>query len=319
MLIGISIIFGILGLIWAANQLVEGGAYLASYFKISPLVIGLTIVALGTSAPEIIVAITAALHDKTNLAIGNAIGSNIANIGLVLGITALVSPFKLQSATLRREYPLLFLIMMFSYLLMIDGYFSVIDGCLFLLGLLSLLAYLMFIAKQSSERNKLLAEYQINIIQSISIKHCVVKLVLGIVFLPLSAQALIYGAIGIAKLMGVSELVIGLTIVAIGTSLPEIAASLVGAYKGEDDIALGNILGSNMFNLLAVLALPGMINPSSINHAVLWRDIPVMFFLTGVLFFLSYHYRNQHHFERYQGGILLLIYVCYLTGIIIKA
>lgn len=319
MLIVLSLILGFWGLVWSANHLVTGASNLAQYYRIPPLIIGLTIVALGTSAPEIIVAITAALQDKTNLAIGNAIGSNIANIGLVLGITALISPLKLQSSTLKTEYPLLFLIMIITYLLMLDGYFSIIDGSLLLVGLITLLTYLIARAKYSNHQYKVIEQFQIELAQKINLKSSTIHLIVGFIGLPISAQVLVYGAVATAKFFGVSELVIGLTIVAIGTSLPEVAASLVGAIKGQEDIALGNILGSNMFNLLAVLAFPGILNPSLINPSIINRDIPIMIGITLILFFISYHYRKSARLNRFQGGLLLIIYCCYLIGIVINA
>jgi len=303
-------------LLWSANHLVTGAANCAKYFHISPLIIGLTIVALGTSAPEIFVGISAAMQGKTNLAIGNAIGSNIANIGLVLGFTALLMPLKLQSSSLKREYPLLLLIMLFTYALMMDGYFSVTDGSLFLIGLIALLIYLTQLAKKTSKKDALLKEFQVEIPQQFTIKYSLLSLVIGFIVLPLSAKLLVHGAVGLATWLGVSEFIIGLTIVAIGTSLPEVATSLVGAFKGEFDIAVGNILGSNMFNLLAVLAFPGIIHPDNINKALLRRDIPVMFALTLILFCLSYFFKTKGSLNRVHGGLLLLIYCCYIFSII---
>ena len=312
------LLLGFIGLVWSANHLVRGASQIANYFNISPLIIGLTIVAIGTSAPEIFVSVTASMDGKSELAIGNAIGSNIANIGLVLGITSLVSPLRLRSTMLRREYPLLFIIMLFSYVLMVDGYFSVIDGCLFILALISLMAYLIYLAKSSSKQDPLAQEFKLELSKSASISHAILSIVVGVIVLPLNAKLLVYAASTIASALGVSELIIGLTIIAIGTSLPEIAASIVGALKGEDDIAVGNILGSNMFNLLAVLIFPGLLNPSKISNHILTRDIPVMFLITITLFMMTYFFNKKEQLNRNQGILLLIIYFSYLASIILR-
>lgn len=316
MLIIVYLLLGFIGLIWAADHLVRGSSHIASHYRISPLIIGLTIVALGTSAPEILVSLTASLQGKANLAIGNAIGSNIANIGLVLGFTALLSPLKVQSSTLRREYPLLFVIMLFTYALMIDGYLSVIDGSLFLIALCALMVYLIYLAKTSSFSDKLAQEFKKELANKTPLSQSILSVCIGIIFLPLSARLLVYSASTLALWLGVSELVIGLTIVAIGTSLPEVATSLVGAYKGEDDIAIGNILGSNMFNLLAVLIFPGLLNPAPIATSVIMRDIPIMFLITLVLFLMTYRLNNKQQLKRSEAGILLIIYFSYMAVII---
>jgi cation:H+ antiporter len=318
MLTLLYLLLGFVALVWSANHLVRGASRIASHFNISPLIIGLTIVAIGTSAPEIFVSITASLNGKSELAIGNAIGSNIANIGLVLGITTLVSPLRLHSTMLRREYPLLFIIMLFSYVLMIDGHFSVVDGCLFLLALISLMIYLIYIAKNSSKMDPLAQEFKLELTNSTSLISAFISILIGIIMLPLSAKLLVYAASTIASLLGISELVIGLTIIAIGTSLPEIATSIISVLKGEDDIAVGNILGSNMFNLLAVLIFPGLINPSKISNPVITHDIPVMFIITAALFVMTYFFNKKEQLNRNQGILLLIIYFSYICSIIMR-
>jgi cation:H+ antiporter len=319
MLIILYLIIGFIGLVWSANHLVRGASSVANYYGISPLIIGLTIVALGTSAPEIFVSYTAAMQGKSNLAIGNAIGSNIANIGLVLGVTALINPLKMQSSTLRREYPLLFIIMLFAFVLMIDGHLSVIDGSLFLLALCGLMIYLVYLAKSSSKADRLVKEFQQEMEQGLPLYSAILSIIVGMVVLPLSSKLLVYSASEIALWLGVSELVIGLTIVAIGTSLPEIATSLIGAYKGEDEIAIGNILGSNMFNLLAVLIFPGLLNPSHISTNVIIRDIPTMFLITIILFVMTYKFNKKEQLNRSQGILLLIIYISYMAAVIYQS
>ncbi len=316
MTILITMILGFIGLIWAANHLVTGSTGLASHYRISPLVIGLTLVAIGTSAPAIMVAITAALEGRTELALGNAIGANIANIGLVLGLTILLRPLTIKSTILRREYPLLFLIMLFTYSLMLDGYLSITDGCLFLVGCIVLIGYFVYLARHS-KKDALSREFQQAINVKRPMKANLLSLIMGLVILPISAHFLVDSAVHIAHWLGVSELVMGLTIIAIGTCLPNIATSMVAAFKGQDDIAIGNILGSNMFNMLMVMAFPGLVNPSAISHTILWRDIPAMFVITFVLLLVSYHYKKR--IARWHGGLLLLIYCSYIVSLIFNA
>lgn len=312
----ITMIIAFIGLLWAANHLVTGAAGIATHYQIPPLVTGLTLVAIGSSAPQIMLAITAAFEGQNELTLGNAIGANIANIGLVLGLTILLRPLTITSSILRREYPLLFLIMLFTYSLMLDGYLSVIDGCLFLVSCIALIVYFIFLARRS--RNDAMSkEYT----QSISIKRSMnanlINVAIGLCILPLSAHLLVDQAVKFAHWIGISELVMGLTFISIGTSLPNIATSMVAAFKRQDDIAVGNILGSNMFNLLIVMAFPGIINPSVISHTILWRDIPAMFLITLVLLLITHHYKSK--ILRWHGGLLLLIYCCYMISLIFRS
>lgn len=312
----IMMILSLVSLLWAANHLVTGASGIAGYYRVPPLIIGLTIVAIGASLPGIMVAISAALEGRNDIAIGNAIGANIANIGLVLGLTILFRPLTIKSSILRREYPLLFLIMLFTYSLMIDGYLGVVDGCLFLVGCIVLIGYFIFLARRS-KHDPLAREFQQTINITRSVKANLLSLVMGLLILPVSAHFLVKSAAHIGQWLGISEMVMGLTIIAIGTTLPNVATSLVAAFKGQDDIAVGTILGSNMFNLLVVMAFPGIINPSAISHSLLWRDIPVMFIITVVLLLINYHYKKR--IERWHGGLLLLIYGCYMISLVFNA
>ena len=314
----ITMIISFIGLLWAANHLITGASGIARYYRIPPLIIGLTLVAIGASTPQIMIAITAAFEGRNELAIGNAVGANIANIGLVLGVTILWRPLTIHSPLLRREYPLLFLIMLFTYSLMLDGHLSVIDGCVFLVGCIVLIGYFIFLARRS--RNDPLArEFHQTIDIKRSMKANLISIIIGLIILPLSARFLVNSAVQLAHWLGISELVMGLTVIAIGTTLPNMATSLVAAYKGQDDIAIGNILGSNMFNMLVVIAFPGIINPSTISRTILWRDIPVMFIITFVLLLITYQYKNKRKIERWHGGLLLLIYCCYMVSLIVNA
>lgn len=312
----ITMMVSLIGLIWAANHLVTGASGIAVHYRVSPLIIGLTLVSLGASAPAIMIGITAAIDGNNELALGNAIGANIANIGLVLSFTILLRPLTLNSALLRREYPLLFLVMLFTYSLMLNGHLSVIDGCLFLIGCIGLIGYFVHLARHS--KNDLMSkEFK----QSINIKRpmreSLISIIIGLAILPLSAHFFVKSAVQFAAGLGMNELVMGLTLIAMGTSLPNLATSIVAAFKGQDDIAVGNILGSNMYNLLIVMSFPGLINPSTINHHLLWRDIPVMFFMTFILLLINHQYKKK--IARWHGGLLLLIYGCYIVSLLFNA
>jgi cation:H+ antiporter len=319
MLIHIGLlIIGTLLLAWSAERFVTGAASIARNLSVSPLLIGLTIVAFGTSAPEIFVSIMSLTQGKPGLAIGNALGSNIANIGLVLGVAALLAPLKVQSKTLRREYVILFLIMLLTWGLLLDGSLDPIDGVILLICLVGVLIWLAWQAtRKISRRDELAKEYDKELQRPLPMGKAVTLFLLGLVLLPISSHILVYGAVQIASQLGISEVIIGLTIVAIGTSLPEVAASLAGSLKGEHDIAIGNILGSNMFNLVAVLAIPGLLQSVPVTDTILTRDIPVMFGLTILLFLVAYGFRGPGIIQRWEGGVLVTCYVAYLTWIVI--
>lgn len=313
----LTLVLSLIALLWSANHLVTAASGLSLYYRLPPLLVGLTLVALGTSAPEIMISITASLEGLNDIAMGNAIGTNIANIGLVLGLTALLKPLKIQSTLLYREYPLLFLVMLFSYSLMLDGYLGVLDGCLFLLACLALISYFIYISHHQHSQRQITIEFQQAALRKRSLKHYYISLLLGLIVLPISASLLVNSCVELGHWLGISDLIIGLTIVAIGTSLPELITSIVASTKGADDIAIGNILGSNMFNLLAVMIFPSMLHPAPISHIILWRDVPIMFITTLIL--LGINYRNKKKISRWHGGILILVYCCYLISLIISA
>lgn len=312
-----TLVISLIFLLWAANHLVMGASGIANHYKLPTLFIGLTVVAIGTTAPEIMISITAALEGKADMAIGNAIGSNIANIGLVLAITAIVHPLKTHSRLLKREYPILFVIMMFAYGLMIDGYLGRIDGLLLLTASLLLIAYFAYVAQKAKKSDPFVKELEEAIKKRRSLTANAISLVIGLIALPISSKFLVNSASNIALWLGISELIIGLTMIAIGTSLPELATSVVAIIKKEDDIALGNILGSNMFNILLVLAFPGLINPDILNRALIWRDIPFMIIFTLLLLLLNY--KAKDNVTRVHGVILLLMYFFYLLALVLNA
>ena len=314
MLIDIAVIsIGLAALVWSADRFVTGAAAIANNLGVSALLIGLTIVGFGTSAPEILVSGTASLEGNPGLAIGNAIGSNIANIALILGITALVAPLKVHSGVLKQEYPILLGVSLITFALMWDGSLDESDGMILLVLLVLVLLWMVRTAKSGKADEPLAAEFEAEIPKEISTRMAVVWLVVGLLVLLISSRMLVWGATNIAVALGVSDLVIGLTIVALGTSLPELAAAIAGSMKGEDDIAIGNVIGSNIYNLLAVLSLPGIIAPGAFDSMVLVRDLPVMLGLTLMLYFVAHGFGSKGRINRPEGVILTLSFIAYQT------
>jgi len=309
----LAILAGFALLIWSADQFVLGASNTARNFSISPLIVGIVIVGLGTSAPEMLVASIAALDGNTGLAIGNAIGSNITNIGLMLGITALLYPLTINSKLLKREMPILLVITGLIYFIIYDQYLNAIDGILLLLMLFTMLWFTIREAKSHGEDNlpqEILDELPEEIGKAAAIKW----LIIGIVVLVGSSRLLVWGAVEVAVFFEVSDLIIGLTIVAIGTSLPELAATIAAARKKEFDLAVGNIIGSNMFNLLGVMALPGLIHASKFDSEVITRDYPVMLGLTVALFIFSIALGKGKTgvLSRFKGLLFVAAYGAYM-------
>ncbi len=311
------LIVSFMALLWAANHLVAGASGLAIRFKLSPLITGLTVVALGTTAPEIAISILSALKDKNDLAIGNAIGSNIANIGLVLGITILLRPTTINYTTLKKAYPILIITMLFAYSLILDGYLGKTDGCILLIGCIAVMSFFIYMASRSPQKDPYYTKFKSAVTLSRSLGTNMLSIALGLVILPISAKYIIFSSVAIAQWCGVSELTTGLTIIALGTSLPELATSITAALKSEEEIAIGTILGSNIYNLLLIIAFPAIINPAKINTIVLWRDMPVLLALTVLLMFLNFHYKRK--LSPWHGGILVLVYCSYIISLILKA
>lgn len=309
-----GLIIGLGVLVWSADRFVDGAVATARNQGMSPMLIGLTIVAFGTSAPEMIVSATAALDGAAGLAIGNAIGSNIANIGLVLGTTALIATIPVKPMVVKREFPILLTTTAITALLLIDGHLGQIDGVI-LFGMLALSLY--FLSRNHIEAPELTEE--VDEMPAMNTGKALFTLCIGLILLLASSKLLVWSATGIAREFGVSELIIGLTIVAIGTSLPELAASISSALKGHHDIALGNVIGSNLFNLLAVLPFPGLINPGPIESSVLLRDYSTMFLLTGILAYLAYHAQRKQAISRLSGAFFLVGYTVYLAILYINA
>jgi len=319
----LTILFSIALLVWSADKFVNGSASLARNFGMSPLLIGLTVVSLGTSAPEILVSLTAAMVGASGIAIGNAVGSNIANIGLVLGVTALIAPLPVRSALTRKELPILALVTLGAGLLLFNLNLSRLDGFL-LLGGLCITLYLFATYHPQSSDSELIEEIED---EEEELPHLKTGLAIfwfaaGLVLLVVSSKALVWAATDIAQLLGVSDLLIGLTIIAIGTSLPELAASIASVLKGHHDIALGNVIGSNIFNLLAVMSLPAVIAPYAFSEQVLWRDYGVMTLFTAILILSCYIGINRKktiNISRPLGALFCAGYAGYLITLYIQA
>ena len=307
----VALLAGFTFLVWGAERFVMGAASTARLLGVSPLLIGLTIVGFGTSAPEILVSIMASLNDNPGLAVGNAIGSNITNIALILGVTAILVPLSVHSGTVHRELPILLGITLIAWLLLNDGQLDVTDGLILLGGLVFMLAWVIRVGMNSREKDPMADEYAAEIPTDMSLGRSLFWLLFGIVVLVTSSRLLVWGAVGIAEAYGVSDLVIGLTIVALGTSLPELAASIASALKNEPDIAIGNVIGSNIFNLLAVLGIPGLLSPSAVDAEVLSRDVPIMIGLTVALLLMAWGFRGEGRINRLEGAILLACYIGY--------
>ena len=306
-----QLIGGFLLLVWAADRLVAGASATARNMGVSPLIIGLTIVGFGTSAPELVVSAVATYRGNAGLALGNALGSNIANLGLVLGITALIYPLRLESAALKREYPLLLLIMLVCLLMILDLEYTRFEGWIMLGGLAALILWLVRLGLQRPHTDPLAEEFEAEIPTDVPTRIAVFWLLVGLVVLPISSQFLVEGAVSIAGGLGVSDTVMGLTIVALGTSLPELATAVTSALRREDDLAIGNIIGSNMFNMLGVLGIAAVIQPVQAPSILVARDFPVMFLMTGLLFLMSTDFRGPGRIGRRSGLLLLSLFVGY--------
>lgn len=312
----IAIIVGLVLLVWSADRFIDGAAATARHFGMSPLLIGMVIVGFGTSAPEMVVSVMSALDGSPGIALGNAYGSNITNIALILGITALISPIMVQKQIVKTEMPVLLVITALAAFQLFDGYLSLMDGVILLLVLLGYMGWTVKTNLKGAD----------NFVEDISdelessqmpLKKGLFWLVVGLVVLVLSSRLLVWGAVTVAQSMGVSDLIIGLTVVAIGTSLPELASSVAAARKGEHDIAIGNVVGSNLFNTLSVVGLASVIHPMEVAPEILTRDVAIMSGLTVLLFVFCLGKGGAGQIGRLKGLILLGSYVAY-TGYLIS-
>lgn len=304
----LALLAGLVLLVWSADKFVEGAAATAKNFGMSPMLIGLTIVSFGTSAPEILVSIMASTSGSGDLAIGNALGSNIANIALVLGITALIAPLPVRSGVLRKELPLLLGVTLLAGVILFDLHLSRMDGVILLIAL-AVCLYLFNRFQKNAPKDELASDQEE--LPELETKMAIFWLITGLAVLAASSRLLVWGASEIAFAMGVSKLVVGLTIVAIGTSLPELAASVASALKNHHDIAIGNVVGSNIFNLVAVMAVPGLIAPIGMDAIVLQRDYVAMLGLTFTLMAFAL-WQKPPSISRFEGSLLAAAYAGYL-------
>ncbi|MCG7535760.1 calcium/sodium antiporter [Pseudoalteromonas sp. OOF1S-7] len=314
----VILILGFIALVWSADRFVYGAAALAKNLGVPTLIVGLTIVAMGSSAPEMMVAAQAALVDKTDTAVGNAVGSNIANILMVLGITALLRPLSVGSGILKREMPLLVVVSLAAWLIISDNHFSALEGWLLLIGFMVFIGGLIYISKtgKTDQDDPLISEACDEVPSDVPMSKAIFWLIVGMILLPVSADYLVESAVDIAKYFGMSDLLIGLTIIAIGTSLPELAACVAGVLKNEDDLVLGNIIGSNIFNILAVLSIAGILNPATLDTNIASRDIYVMLGATAALVLMSVSLKGRRQINRVEGGLLLGTFCGYMYFII---
>jgi cation:H+ antiporter len=307
----IQLVAGFLLLVWGADRLVAGASAFARNMGVSPLIIGLTIIGFGTSAPELVVSAVATLKGNSGLAVGNALGSNIANMGLVLGVTAMIYPLRLESTALKREYPMLLLIMLVCFLMALNGQYSRLEGVILLAGLFAVVVWIIRIGLHRPLSDPLAEEFDAEIPKDIPTKVALFWLTVGLVVLPVSSIFLVEGAITIARFLHVSDTVIGLTIVALGTSLPELATAITAALHKEDDLAIGNIIGSNIFNLLGVLGIASVLRPVDLMPIILARDFPAMFLMTGALYLMASDFRGPGRIGRRSGAVLLIMFITY--------
>lgn len=313
-----AIIAGLILLVWSADKFVEGAAATAKHLGMPTLLIGMVIIGFGTSAPELAVSAMAAADGNPGLALGNGYGSNITNIALIVGLTAVIAPIAVHSQVLQKELPLLVVLTLIAGSQLLDGELSRLDGWVLLGVFAAVMGWSIFQGMRGKE-SALADESDVQLTSDLmSMKVAIMWLVVGLVLLIVSSRLLVWGAVTIAQSLGVSDLVIGLTIVAIGTSLPELAAAMAAVRKNEHDLILGNILGSGLFNTLAVVGLAAVIEPMAVASEVLYRDWTLMLALTVGLLAMGFGATGWRKLiSRFDGAVLLLVYVAY-TGYLLS-
>lgn len=315
----LATVAGVIALAWSADRFVEGASAVARYLGMAPLLVGMIVIGFGTSAPELLVSSLAAAAGAPELALGNVLGSNIANIGLILGVTAVLMPIAVSKGILRRELPILLGVTVLAGALLWDLHLSRADAAVLIVALAAVMGWLVWQARRHPD-DSLAAD----VIAETDAKHLSRKaawtwLVVGLVLLILASRLLVWGAVEIATALGWSELIIGLTIVAVGTSAPELASSIAAVRKGENDLALGNVIGSNLFNLLAVLGVAGLIAPATVGSEVMSRDLPVVLAFTVALVVFAVWPLGKGKVDRIEGVVLLLAFVGYTAFLLAVA
>lgn len=311
----LAILIGLLILVWSADRFVDGAASFARYLGMKPLLIGIVIVGFGTSAPEMIVSALSSLNGNPGIALGNAYGSNITNIALILGLTALIKPLLINADVMKKELPILALVTLLSAYLIHDYQISSTDAAILLICFALYMCWTIWQAAKQKQQTD-----NEDMPEILPIKSALLWLAIGLILLMASSQLLVWGAVKIASYLGVSDLVIGLTIVAVGTSLPELASSIAAARKNEVDLAVGNIIGSNLFNSLAVVGIAGIISPIQAGSEIFTRDMTVMTILTFSLFIFGISLRGKEgKINRIEGGMLFTSYAVYTLVLIQSA
>lgn len=307
------LVAGLALLVWSADKFVYGAGAFARNMGLPPMLIGLTIVAMGSSAPEMFVAATASLDGMPDTAVGNVLGSNVANITLILGITALIGSISVCSQTLKREIPLMLGATILAGYVLHDGMLTFAEGLILLVAFFGVMAFIIYKALNNKEKGSdpFVDDMEQEVPKNVPTSKAIFWLAVGLILLPLSADWMVQGAVGIAKSFGLSDLVIGLTIIAVGTSLPELAASVAGILKKEDDLAIGNVVGSNLFNILAVLAIPGLLAPGAIDAAASGRDFYMVLATSAALAILVLLSGKKRELNRVHGALLLTTFIVY--------
>lgn len=325
----IAVVIGLVVLVWSADKFVDGAVGVARFCGMSTLLIGMVIVGFGTSAPEMVVSAISAMQDAPELALGNAYGSNIANIALILGVTAIISPVIVIRKALKRDLPILLAVTALSVILVSDGSIGRFDGIVLLLVFAGVMGFNIWNEIRQKSKAPETVEPEFDSAEKPALGKSIMWLLVGLLLLVSSSRALVWGAVEIARALGVSDLLIGLTIVAVGTSLPELASSIAAARKGEDDLAFGNIIGSNLFNTLLVVGIAASIAPmDSFEPSVFNRDMPVMAVLTVLLLLFGLPVRKKRidagghrigRINRIEGATFLAIYVGYIGLLIAQS
>ncbi|MEX1281063.1 MAG: calcium/sodium antiporter [Acidimicrobiia bacterium] len=314
----VAVVVGLVVLLWGADRFIEGSASVARHFGMPPLLIGMVVVGFGTSAPELVVSLIAALQGNPGVALGNAIGSNIANIALILGVTAVISPIAVHSKALRSEFPLLLGATALATWVLWDLGLTRGEAVVLLVVFAGIMGWTIW--RGLTARTDALAREIDDELSArpMPIRSALLWLAVGLVALVASSRALVWGATGIAEQLGVADLVVGLTVVALGTSLPELASSVIAARRNEHDIALGNVLGSNLFNTLAVLGTAGVVSPIDGAPTSLPRDLAVMAAVTVLLFAMGFGFRREGRITRGEGVGLVGVFVVYTGWLVLE-
>ena len=313
-----AVLIGIVILVFSADKFVEGAAVTAKHFGLPPLLIGMLVIGFGSSMPEMVISFLSAYEGNPGLALGNAIGSNISNIALILGVTAVISPIAVASTVIHRELPLMLVVTaLAASLIYFDGTLNKIDGVILMGIFIAVMSWTIY--QGIHETKDHLAEVvEQEYKETLPLKTAIIFLVVGLITLVISSRILVWGGVDIAQRLGISDLIIGLTIVAVGTSLPELASSIAAVKKNEHELALGNVIGSNMFNISIVIGIAALVSPSALDPEVLYRDLPVLGVMTIALFIMCYGFGDKGRISRHEGITLLLGYISYNALLIVS-